>query len=93
MVVTIVQKCIGEGEISEAFYFGVLVIIPKDEVGGVRGIGLLEVIHKLISQIINLRMAEKIKFCEEVHAFFGRREKLSQRWEKLNFGCRSRHAP
>ena len=34
-----------------------------------RGIGLLETIHKLISQVINLRMAAAVDFCEEVHGF------------------------
>lgn len=36
------------GEIPKAFNYRVLVIIPKDDKGGVRGIGLLETIHKLI---------------------------------------------
>ena len=44
-------------------------MIPKDDVGGVRGIGLLEAVHKLVSQIINLRMAEAIEFVDEVHGF------------------------
>ena len=57
----------------EAFSYGVLVIIPKDDKGGVRGIGLLESIHKIISQIINLRLGETIKFCDEVHGFRKRR--------------------
>ena len=68
-VVNLVQKCIGEGVIPQAFEYGILVIIPKDDTGGVRGIGLLESIHKLISQVINLRMATSIQFCEEVHGF------------------------
>jgi DNA replication initiation complex subunit (GINS family) len=67
-IVEIVQKCM-KGEIPEAFTFGVLVIIPKDDKGGVRGIGLLESIHKLVSQIINMRLGETIQFCEEVHGF------------------------
>ena len=46
-----------------------MVIIPKDDKGGVRGIGLLETIHKLISQIINMRMAGTIVFVDEVHGF------------------------
>ena len=37
--------------------------------GGVRGIGLLECIHKLISQIINLHLSKAISFCDEVHGF------------------------
>ena len=68
-MVEIVQKCIGEGEIPKAFTFGVLVIIPKDDKGGVRGIGLLETMHKLVSQVINMRMNSTIKFCESVHGF------------------------
>ena len=58
-----------EGDIPEAFSLGVLVIIPKDDKGGTRGIGLLEIIHKLISQIINMRMSKAITFCESVHGF------------------------
>ena len=73
MVVELVQRCLGDGDIPNAFKYGVLVIIPKDYFGGVHGIGLLEVIHKLISQTINLRMAQKIQFCEEVHGFWTKR--------------------
>ena len=68
-IVTIIQRCIFEGDIPQAFFYGVLVIIPKGDSGDVRGIGLLEVIHKLIPQIINLRMANSIQFLEEVHGF------------------------
>ena len=68
-VVRLVQDAIGKGKIPSAFSVGTLVIIPKDDKGGVRGIGLLEVIHKLVSQIINLRLGEKIKFLPEVHGF------------------------
>ena len=68
-IVELVQKCIGEEIIPQAFEYGILVIIPKDDMGGVRGIGLLELIHKLISQIINLRMSTSIQFCDKVHGF------------------------
>ena len=69
LVVEIIQRCFREGEIPTAFSYGILVIIPKDDNGGVRGIGLLESIHKLCSQIINLRLAQTIEFCDEVHGF------------------------
>ena len=72
-VVLLVQKCIEHGEIPDAFLFGILVIIPKDDKGGVRGIGLLEAIHKLISQIINIRMASAVSFDKDVHGFRKRR--------------------
>ena len=68
-VVSIVQDAISKGNVPTAFSIGTLVIIPKDDKGGVRGIGLLEVIHKLISQIINLRLAAQIEFLPEVHGF------------------------
>ena len=47
----------------------ILVIIPKNNIVGVRGIGLLEWIHKLISQIINLHLSKVISFCKEVCGF------------------------
>ena len=53
-------KYIREGRLPQAFEYRVMVIIPKDSIGGVRGIGLLESIYKLISQVINLKMAESI---------------------------------
>ena len=64
----ILKQC-WKGEIPKGFYYGIFVIIPKDEVGGVREVGLLEAIHKIISQIINIRLAEKIKFVKDVHGF------------------------
>ena len=67
-IVKIIQDCF-RGIIPTAFTVGVLVIIPKDDKGGVRGIGLLESIHKVVSQIINIRMGDTINFCEEVHGF------------------------
>ena len=63
------QRCLECNDIPRAFTKGILVIIPKDDMGGVRGIGLLECIHKLISQIINLRLSKAIFFCDEVHGF------------------------
>ena len=68
-VIQLVQDAIGKGLILTAFSIGTLVIIPKDEKGGVRRIGLLENIHKLISQIINLRLGNRIQFLPKVHGF------------------------
>ena len=68
-MVEIVQECFESGTAPEAFRFGTLVIIPKDDYGGVRGIGLLEAIHKLVSAIINLRLTASVEFCAEVHGF------------------------
>ena len=71
------QRCLGEGEVPYVFYHGVLVTIPKDDKGGVRGISQLESVYKLISEIINLRMAHSVDFCEEVHGFNKKKEGLS----------------
>ena len=69
LVGAIVRDCFEFGVAPSAFLFGTLVIIPKDDKGGVRGIGLLEAIHKLISAVINLRIAEAVTFCPAVHGF------------------------
>lgn len=68
-VVDLIQCC-WQGGIPTAFSLGVLVIIQKKDQGGVRGIGLLEAIHKVISQIINLCLADTINFCKEVNGFW-----------------------
>ena len=67
-IVKIIQDCFN-GIIPTAFTIGVLVLIPKNDKGDVRGIGLLESIHKIVSQIINIRMGKTINFCEEIHGF------------------------
>ena len=68
-IVKIVQIAFKDGEFPNAFKYGVLVLIPKDDAGGIRGIGLLETLHKLISAIINMRLAKSINFCEAIHGF------------------------
>ena len=72
-LVLLINKCLTEGDIPEAFTLGILVLIPKNSEGEVRGIGLLDVIHKLISSIINRRLSETISFCDAVHGFRRRR--------------------
>ena len=72
VVVELVRLCF-QGEIPTAHTIGVLVIIPKDDKGGVRGIGLLEAIHKLVSCVINMRIQKAVRFSEEVHGFRAKR--------------------
>ena len=69
LIVELIQGYIEFGNIPDVFYFGFLVLIPKNEKEEVRGVGLLESIHKIVSQIINLRIAEAVHFCEEIHEF------------------------
>ena len=73
IVADLVRECFVLGTSPKAFTYGTLVIIPKDDKGGVGGIGLLETIHKLISAIINLRISLTVEFCEAVHGFRQRR--------------------
>ena len=65
----IVTECFEKGTAPTAFQLGTLIIIPKDDKGGVQGIGLLESVHKLIFAVINLRMNGTIQFCSAVHGF------------------------
>ena len=50
-----------------------LVATPKDDIGGKRGLGSLETLHKLNSELINFRMTNAINFCQDVHGFRRRR--------------------
>ena len=68
-VVLIIQQSIRDGNIPEAFFLGILVLIPKNTLGDVRGIGLLDAIHKLISTIINIRLSNTISFHDSIHGF------------------------
>ena len=68
-IVEIVRRSFELGDMPRAFFNGTLVIMPKDDVGGKRGLGLLETLHKLNSQITNLRMANAIIFSQDVHGF------------------------
>jgi hypothetical protein len=51
------------------FGMGILVLIPKGVPDQYRGIALLEVIYKLVSAIINRRVAEKIVFQDAIRGF------------------------
>jgi hypothetical protein len=57
------------GEVPKAFCNGILVLIPKSSPGEYRGIALLEIIYKLMSTIINSRLARNIKFDDDIHGF------------------------
>lgn len=48
--------------------WSILVLIPKAS-GGTRGIGLLEVMWKVCSAIINKRLQQSITFHEALHGF------------------------
>ena len=67
-VCEIVDTAFADGELPKALSLSTLVIIPKPA-GGVRGIGLLELIWKLIERIISNRLAAGIQFHDALHGF------------------------
>jgi Reverse transcriptase (RNA-dependent DNA polymerase) len=56
------------GEIPQRLCFSILVLIPKPS-GGIRGIGLLETVWKVISLIINARIISATPFSNTLHGF------------------------
>ena len=80
-VLEIVRIEFVEGIIPKAFSTSILVLIPKSTPGKFRGIALLESIYKLISSIINRRLALAIKFDDALHGFCKSRGTGWQCWK------------
>jgi hypothetical protein len=68
-VLSLVRMAFIGADIPSAFCNGILVLIPKGVPDEYRGIALLEVIYKLISSIINRRLACSVKFHDSIHGF------------------------
>ena len=68
-VLELVELAFTGQPLPRSFGIGILVLIPKGVPDQYRGIALLEVIYKLISAIINQRLAAKITFHDTVHGF------------------------
>lgn len=68
-VLELVELAFTGKPLPRSFGVGILVLIPKGPPDQYRGIALLEVIYKLISAIINRRMADAITFHQAVHGF------------------------
>jgi hypothetical protein len=64
----LIRHCFDTGELSQSACFSTLVLIPKSD-GGVRGIGLLESVWKVMSMIIKERMSRTIQFDDMLHGF------------------------
>jgi hypothetical protein len=69
IVVTLVQQAFEDGTIPTAFAYGILCLIPKSVPDKFRPIALLEVIYKLCSTIIHMRLGEAIVFHPSIHGF------------------------
>jgi hypothetical protein len=70
MITKLIQMAFIGEDIPSAFFVGILVLLPKPD-GDFRGIALLEVIYKLISSIINQRLAKGLntKLHDAIHGF------------------------
>ena len=67
-LVSLVQHAFLTGELPTEVSWSALVLIPKSG-GGHQGIGLLEVIWKLISSIIDARIKSSVDFHDSLHGF------------------------
>ena len=68
-LVDLIQHAFEHGALPKQAYVSILVLIPKANNMEFRGIGLLEVIWKLISSIIDSRLRKGIDFQPEIHGF------------------------
>ena len=68
-VVAIIQADFREGELMESCAWQTVVMIPKGVGTDFRGIGLVEVLWKAISGIINRRISSSIHFHDALHVF------------------------
>jgi hypothetical protein len=71
-LVLLVQTVFSTGEIPDRMAWGILVFVPKSS-GGVRGIGLLEVIWKLCTSIVDARLKASIPIHDSLHGFRSQR--------------------
>ena len=60
-MVDLVQTAFWEGELAEETTWQAVVLIPKGK-GDYRGIGLVEVMWKVVSVILNLRFTSSITY-------------------------------
>ena len=69
LVVDIVQEAFCSGHIPLCLSQAICVLIPKNEKGDFRGIGLLESLWKLITSIVNSRLVQGIELHDAHHGF------------------------
>jgi hypothetical protein len=68
-LVSTVQDVFNGKAIPEEFSYEILCLIPKETQGKYCGIALLEVVYKLVSMIIHLRLQAAIEFHPSLHGF------------------------
>ena len=73
-VVYIVQEEFFNGTLAEESTCQTVVLIPKGASGDFRGIGLVKVIWKAVTSLMNRRIVEAIKFHYVLQGFWAGRE-------------------
>jgi len=68
----LVKLCFKERRVPTQLSWSTVVLIPKGG-GDYRGIGLLEIVWKVIESIINRRIAGKVHFHDSLHGFIAKR--------------------
>jgi hypothetical protein len=66
-LVSIIQTTFHTGEIPFVIPHCILALIPKSDSSQMRGIGLMEIIWKTITKIMNDRINENVKFHDGLH--------------------------
>ena len=61
------------GAIPQEMAWGILILLPKAVEGQFRGIGLLEIVWKLISRVLDIRIKAAIDFHDCLHGFRAKR--------------------
>ena len=67
-VVELIQTAFRDGELAEEATWQAVVLIPKGQ-GDYRGIGLVEVMWKVVALILNRRLTSSITFHDVLHGF------------------------
>ena len=71
-VVELVQHCYRTGEFPTETTWSTVVLLPKAD-GGVRGIGLLDIVWKILMRIVDLRVKGAVSFHDTIHGFRAQR--------------------
>ena len=67
-LVQLVQHVFLTGEIPQGMAHSVCVLLPKPD-GGVRGLGLLEIVWKVVASILTVRLNAGIRWHDSIHGF------------------------
>lgn len=67
-----IQTAFSQGQLPTAMSTAILIVLPKPD-GGKRGLGLVEPMWKLISNIIDTRIKDSVVFDDSLHGFLPNR--------------------